>query len=182
MQWPVSLLGVLSLWIFFSLNISGPGMFLQYGDIDSFHSLHPRSGIIAWISFGWSLLSFALAWWLFTKKHAEFHKEIYTLDKLYNVAIIKPSLKISRALATFDKKGIDGALHIFVYGQVIIAKTAGYFDRLVVDGSVSTVAWIGKATGNLLRSGTKGRVQSYLTWSAIALIIFIFWMLKHIGT
>jgi NADH-quinone oxidoreductase subunit L len=178
MQWPVSLLAILSLWIFFSLNLSGPGNFLRYEDVGAFHSLHPRSGMIAWMSFGWTLFSLALAWWLFTRKNAEFHKEKYPLDSLYQSAIINPVIRTSNSLARFDRKGIDSALHIFVYGQVAIAKIAGYVDRYVVDGSVLAVAWIGRAAGNLLRGGTGGRVQSYLAWSAIALIIFIFWVLK----
>jgi NADH-quinone oxidoreductase subunit L len=182
MQWPVSVLAILSLWIFFSLNISGPGMFLRYVDVESFHTLHPGSGIIAWVSFGWTLFSLGLAWWLFSKKHAEFHRTKFSLDRFYQASFINPSLRLSRSFAKFDKKGIDSILHIFVYSQVIIAKIAGYFDRYVVDGSVSAVAWFGRATGNLLRGGTGGRVQSYLAWSAIALIIFIFWFVKHIGT
>lgn len=177
MQWPVSLLAILSLWIFFSLNPAGPGMFLRWENSSAFNSLHPRSGIIALASIAWTLVSLALAWWLFTRNKTKF-KESVSLDHAYDVAFVTPSLRLSSSLSTFDKKGIDTVIHMFAYGQVIIAKFAGYVDRYVVDGTVTAVAWISRATGNLLRGGTGGRVQSYLAWSAIALIIFIFWLLK----
>jgi len=177
MQWPVSLLAVLSLWIFFSLNPTGPGMFLQWIDTQSFHTLHPKSGIIAVVSIVWLLVSFGLAWYLFTYHKAEFH-ESFSLDKVYDKLFVSSSLRLSSFFEKFDKDVIDSVVHGFVYTQVIIAKTSGYFDRYIIDGSVSAVVWISRATGNLLRGGTAGRVQSYLTWSAIALIIFIFWLFK----
>lgn len=178
MQWPVSLLAILSLWIFFALNPVGPGMFLRYPDSESYHTLYPRANIVALISFGWTLLSVTLAWFLFTYRRTKITEQQNLLDNIYDTVIINPSLKTSAALATFDKKGIDGVLHVFVYSQVAIAKMAGYVDRYVVDGSVLAVAWISRAVGNMLRASTGGRVQSYLIWSAIALIIFIFWLLK----
>jgi NADH-quinone oxidoreductase subunit L len=177
MQWPVSLLAVLSLWIFFSWNIAGPGMFLQWVDTQVFHTLHPKSGTIAIISIVWLLISSGLGWFLFTHHKAEFH-ESFSLDKIYDKLFVTSTLRLSTSLSSFDKNVIDSIVHGFVYTQVILAKMFGYFDRYVIDGSVSAVAWISRATGNVLRGGTGGRVQSYVAWSAIALIIFIFWLFK----
>ncbi len=176
MQWPVSLLAILSLWVFFSLNPAGPGMFLRYTNNGSYHALYPASGVITLISIGWTLASFGLAHWLFTYRKTRTY-ETLSLDRLYDVLFVNTSLRLSSALASFDKKGIDGALHIFAYGQVTLAKIAGYVDRYIVDGSVSAIAWISRTAGKMLRGGTGGRVQSYLVWSAIALIIFIFFLL-----
>jgi len=159
------------------LNIAGPGMFLQWIDTQPFHALHPKSGIIAAVSVVWLLISLGLAWFLFTYHKAEFH-ESFSLDRIYDKLFVTSFLRLSSSLSKVDSHVIDGIVHGFVYTQVIIAKTSGYFDRYIVDGSVSAVAWISRATGNLLRGGTGGRVQSYLTWSAIALIIFIFWLFK----
>jgi len=179
MQWPVSLLAILSLSIFFSLNIAGPGMWLwQFRDLQDWHSLYPKGGIIAWISIGWALLSLALAWWLFTKKKVKARVQQYSLDQFYNTAFVTSSLRLSSSLATFDRKGIDSVLHGFVYSQVIAAKMASYFDRFVVDGSVWLVTRVARGAGNVLRNAGGGRIQSYLAWSAAALIIFIFWLLK----
>jgi NADH-quinone oxidoreductase subunit L len=138
----------------------------------------PLSTTIAFASFGWTLLSIALGWWLFTKKKVKIRAEKYTLDHAYEVAVLNPVLRASDSAAWFDKKGIDGAVHLFAYTQVGIAKIAGYFDRYIVDGSVTAVTWIARATGNLLRQTGEGRIQSYLLWSAVVLIIFIFWILK----
>jgi NADH-quinone oxidoreductase subunit L len=160
MQWPVSVLAIFSLWIFYSLNPLGKG--------DS----------IAWISIAWTLSSLAFAWWLFTKRKLEIRPRMFALDDVYSVAVIDPTLKLSAFTTTIDKKVIDRGLHIFAYTQVAIAKMAGYFDRYIIDGSVTLVAWIARATGNAIRGGTGGRIQSYLAWSAMALIIFIFWLLK----
>ena len=183
MQWPVSLLAILSLWIFFSWNITGPGLWLSHfrgGGLSAiqWHVNFPLSGAIAWASLGWTLLSLVLAWWLFTKRKVRPQENQYSLDQFYNAALVTSSLRLSSSLSNFDKKVIDGFLHFFVYTQVFIAKVASYFDRYVVDGSVSIVSWTARATGNVLRSTGGGRIQSYLAWSAVALIIFIFWLLK----
>jgi NADH-quinone oxidoreductase subunit L len=177
MQWPVSLLAVLSLWIFFSLNPFGPGMFLKWSGFETYHALYPNSGMITFISIAWTIFSLAIGHWLLVIKKVTFN-ETPTLDGLYTNLAVTPALRASKVFAAFDKKGIDGLLHFIVYGQVGIAKVAGYIDRYIVDGSVSAVAWVSRGVGNLLRSGTGGRVQSYLLWSAIALIIFIFCLIK----
>lgn len=184
MQWPVSLLAILSLWIFFSWNPAGPGAWMSHFRTDSTLSVaqwrvnFPLGGVIAWVSFGWTALSLALGWQLFTKNKVRVPERHETLDHVYDVAILAPSLRASNSFAKFDKKGIDSALHIFVYSQVVIAKAARYVDIYVVDGVVSLVTWATRATGNLLRRTTGRGIQSYLVWSAIALIIFIFWLLK----
>ena len=184
MQWPVSLLAILSLWMFFSWNIAGPGAWLSHFRTDStlsytqWHVIFPLSGVIAWASFGWTLLSLALAWFLYTRKNTRPIEQKYSLYDAYNVTFISPSLRLSRTFARFDKKGIDAVLHTFVYSQVTIAKIARYADIYVVDGVVASVAWVARSSGKLLRNAASGSIQSYLAWSAIALIIFIFWLLK----
>jgi NADH-quinone oxidoreductase subunit L len=180
MQWPISLLAVLSLWIFFSWNPAGPGAWLLQSNLSAmaWKVSFPLSTVIAWASFGWTLLSIALGWWLFTRKKVKTREESYSLDHLYNTTLLTPVLRASNSLARFDKKGIDGMVHLFAYTQVIIAKIAGYTDRYVVDGSVTAVTWITRASGNLLRHTGGGRIQSYVLWSAVVLIIFIFWILK----
>ncbi len=167
MQWPVSVLAILSLGIFF----------WQFKGQD-WHALYPRENTIEGISIAWTLLSFGLAWFLFTNRKSQITNQQFSLDSFYDKVIIQPSLRTSNAFASFDKNGIDSVLHGFVYSQVIFAKVARYFDRYVVDGTVWLVTWTAKATGNVLRSVNGGRIQSYLAWSAIALIIFIFWILK----
>lgn len=184
MQWPVSLLAILSVWVFFSWNPAGPGEWLNHFKLTTtlstvqWNVLFPLSKIIAVVSFGWTILSLILAWSLFTRRKTKMREQQFSLDHAYDVAILTPALRASDSLARFDKNGIDGALHGLAYSQVIVAKIAGYFDRLVVDGAVSAIAWIARASGNLLRHTGGGRIQSYLLWSAVALIIFIFWLLK----
>jgi NADH-quinone oxidoreductase subunit L len=185
MQWPVSLLAVLSLWIFFSWNVAGPGEWLAHfrshpGNISvaQWHIIFPLSTVLAWVSFGWTLLSIALGWYLFTYRKTKPRDHQFDLDHIYGVPILAPTLRGANALAKFDRQGIDGGVHLFAYSQVTIAKIAGYFDRLVINGIVSAIAWIARATGNLLRRAGGGQIQSYLLWSAVALIIFIFWILK----
>jgi NADH-quinone oxidoreductase subunit L len=184
MQWPVSLLAVLSLWVFYSWNIAGPGEWLSHFRSDhalsstQWHVNFPLSGLIAWISFGWTLLSLGLAWSLFTGNKIRIRERQDSLDNLYNTTVVTSSLRLSNSTAKFDKQVIDGAVHVFVYTQVTFAKVARLIDVYAIDGTVSFVAWAARAMGNLLRNTSGGRIQSYLVWSAIALIIFIFWLLK----
>ncbi len=184
MQWPVSLLAILSIWIFFAWSPFGPGSWLSHFHgarsvyLSQWSVIFPHSGLVTWLSIAWTALSLILAWWLFTKKEAHATPERYPLDDIYDKVVLTPVLRTSESLARFDKNGIDRVLHLFVYSQVTVAKVAGFVDRYIVDGTVTAVAWVTRQTGNILRSSPGTNIQSYLVWSALALIIFIFWLLK----
>ncbi|MEJ0034383.1 MAG: hypothetical protein WDO15_30430 [Bacteroidota bacterium] len=110
MQWPVSILAILSLGIFF-WQLKGP----------DWHALHPRENIIAAISIGWTLLSLALGWFLFTNRKSQSQ----ILDFLSTLTIIpysSPRHFVYRHLLRSSTKRLST-------GSSIISYTEASFSR-----------------------------------------------------
>lgn len=184
MQWPISVLAILSLWIFFAWLPTGPGGWLSnMGGVVSkdelqWHTVFPHGAAVMWLSLSWTALSLGLAWWLFSRSRVDLGPAAFSLDSWYDRWFVTPSLKASNSVAVWDRRRIDSILHLFVYSQVTLAKAAGLFDRYVVDGTVTAIAWCTRSIGNILRRTPGSNVQGYLVWSSVALIIFIIWLLK----
>jgi NADH-quinone oxidoreductase subunit L len=89
----------------------------------------------------------------------------------------RPTLKIAAILDTVDRRWIDGFLHGIAYVQVTIASLTGWFDRAIVDGIVGGFVSIAQGTGSLIRSFQEGKIQLYVLWSSLAIIIFLIWTL-----
>ncbi len=184
MQWPISVLAILSLWFFFSWNPTGPGGWLSnMGGVTSayahqWHTVFSQATAVMWSSLAWTFAFLALGWWLFTRSELDLAPPRHTLDDLYGKTVVSPVLRASNAIATVDVRRIDALLHLVVYSQVTFAKAAGLVDRYVVDGAVVGMAWAARWIGTIIRRTPGSNVQGYLVWTAIALIIFIFWLLK----
>ena len=76
-----------------------------------------------------------------------------------------------------DRKWIDAVLHLTAYSNVAVSHMLGWLDKNGVDGSVNVLARLAGATGSLTRSFQGGKIQLYIFWSTLALIIFLFFTL-----
>jgi len=101
----------------------------------------------------------------------------FGFDSLYNKIVVMPMLKLSNRIQTLDQKWIDGLLHLTAYSQVAIAHFMSWWDRSVIDGSVNGLAIVAKGTGSITRSFSSGKIQTYILWSMLGLIIFIVWIM-----
>ena len=89
-----------------------------------------------------------------------------------------PVRKVSALAEKIDLKWIDGFIHAGVYVQVTFAHFIGWIDHYIVDGSVNGVARLAGGLGAFTRSFQNGKIQLYIFWTALAIIIFLIWMLK----
>jgi NADH-quinone oxidoreductase subunit L len=82
--------------------------------------------------------------------HGLFENKFH-VDELYHRAIVRPLRTV---------------------GEVLYA-----FDALIIDGAVSAVAWLPRATGSLIRPSQSGRVQGYGLGMAlgIAIVVVLIW-------
>ena len=101
----------------------------------------------------------------------------FGVDLIYNRIFVASSLKLADAAHTMDRKWIDGLLHVMASLQVAFAHLIGWWDNSIVDGSVDGLAMVAKGTGSITRSFSSGKIQSYILWSMLGLIIFIVWIL-----
>ncbi|MGB9797938.1 MAG: hypothetical protein ACPLSK_04880, partial [bacterium] len=95
------------------------------------------------------------------------------IDDFYIAVFVKPLLSLSRLMANFDLKGVDGLVNTIGRATVIASYLQGWFDKYIVDGFVNATAWITGAFSFILRYIQSGYVQFYLLIALIGLIIFL---------
>lgn len=95
------------------------------------------------------------------------------IDRFYNRVIVKFVMWFSNLLYWFDKKVVDGLVHLFTRIGTSLAATAAWFDRNIVDGLLHLIAGIVQAIGNFARRFQGGKVQYYL-YSMLLVLAFVF--------
>ncbi|MBC5992612.1 NADH-quinone oxidoreductase subunit L [Pontibacter cellulosilyticus] len=100
----------------------------------------------------------------------------FYLDQLYNYTLVKPTLLLSRGLYRVDKRVIDYTLNYGSKWLVVFSKIIGWFDRLVVDGTVWLIGALAKFLGRFGRGLQNGKVQSYYAYSLFGFILIILYI------
>jgi len=95
-------------------------------------------------------------------------------DELYDKTFIAGTLALSRLFGKFDSKIIDGIVDGSASFTRGISSFVGKFDNVVVDGLVNFFAYISGFIGIIFRSFQTGRVQTYLVFVIVSLVILLF--------
>jgi NADH-quinone oxidoreductase subunit L len=98
----------------------------------------------------------------------------YYIDEFYGKTFIALTLGTSRVCRWFDNNIIDGIVNGVSRLTVKLANAEGKFDNIVIDGMVNSVADFSLNVGNRLRRLQTGRVQNYVLWVVIALLIVFY--------
>jgi hypothetical protein len=93
-------------------------------------------------------------------------------DAWLRAGIVKPILALANFTTHCDRQ-LDRCLHFTVYVNVFTAKLMAWFDRFVIDGCVHFFVWVTRAVGNALRQLVTGRIQDYIWWTVVAVIILL---------
>lgn len=171
MRLPLVLLAAASLWFAFSWN--------PFHITTGWYAADTNTWLLAG-SILWVTLAFIFAWALMRKTPGggnDWLTENFYLDRMYKVAIVKPVVRLASLTGKADREWIDGFVHALALVQVTIAHIAGWADRVLVDGAVSGVVFLARWTGNMARSFQSGKIQQYVFWAVVGLIIFLFWTL-----
>lgn len=99
--------------------------------------------------------------------------QAFWLDKLYERVLARPVQHLALLTDYIDRKWIDGALHLLVYAQVTLAHLTAWCDRVLVDGSVNGIAYLAGGIGAFIRSFQGGKIQYYIFWAVLGLIILL---------
>lgn len=175
MRAPMALLACASLWILVSVDPFNYRGWLHIG-LHSGEFFH--SSFLAPISAAWVLAAFGIAFYTRNKTLTSplLHRGYYA-DEVIHFLVERPMLQLSTITALADKKWIDGVLHFTAYIQMIVAHVIGWADAALIDGTVNGIAWITKRVGSVTRSFQGGKIQLYIFWAALSIIIFIIWTL-----
>ncbi|MES1222010.1 MAG: NADH-quinone oxidoreductase subunit L [Bacteroidota bacterium] len=182
MRMPLIVLSVCSLWFIVSPN---PSEF--HGWLYHTLSVTPEDGIslTTVISAGWVLLALAVSYFYFRNRSIEsstsalsqlLYNSFY-LDRIYEVIITTPVNKITTFTEKIDSRWVDGFIHATVLVNVTFAHVISWFDKYIVDGGVNGMARVAGSVGSVTRSFQGGKIQLYIFWAVLGIIIFLISML-----
>jgi len=183
MRLPVMILSAASLWFMVSLNPIEYAGWL-FARIHQGEWLH--LSFITVFSAVWVLTAWAFSFFYFRSSVLPNHitgvhtwiSQFFYLDHLYEIILLTPVRRFSELAEKTDLKWIDGILHAGAYAQVTFAHIISWIDQFIVNGSVNGVARLAGGLGSFTRSFQNGKIQLYIFWTTLAIIIFLIWMLK----
>ena len=109
----------------------------------------------------------------FRKLHT-FSLNKWYFDELYEKTVIGGTLLASKGFALFDNYIIDGIVNLSAAINRIAGQAIGIFDNVVIDGAVNLVASVTGYAGGMLKKLQTGRVQSYVVFALLGLLILFF--------
>lgn len=109
----------------------------------------------------------------FRKLHT-FSLNKWYFDELYEKTVIGGTLLASKGLALFDNYIIDGIVNLSAAINRVAGQVIGIFDNVVIDGAVNLIANVTGYAGGMLKKLQTGRVQSYVVFALLGLLILFF--------
>jgi len=104
-------------------------------------------------------------------------KPIYTFlvhkwyfDELYNAIFVQPVLFVSRRVAEFDKKVLDGIIDGLALGTRMLAHLDDLVDRYFVDGLINVFAAWTYGLGIWFRGAQTGRMRQYVMFIVVGTV------------
>lgn len=95
------------------------------------------------------------------------------IDKAYLSYIIAPFMAVSRGIALFDRKVVDGFVNLLSRIVIYLSKAAAWFDYNIIDGATRLLTFIVESIGSFVRRFQRGKIQYYL-FSMLAIVLALF--------
>jgi NADH-quinone oxidoreductase subunit L len=102
-------------------------------------------------------------------------KSKYYIDELYQVAIIRPVVRLSKACFDFDDKLVIDPIVDGVgrFGRWLSETLKKFVDNPIIDGAVNGVGRATTALGQTLREIQTGKIQNYLLVAAATVLLLL---------
>lgn len=151
---------------------------------EAMHSAHyPAMGLSLFVAVLGILLAFVVYQWkkinadLIVEKIKPLYNFSYNkwyFDEIYHKTFVAFTIGLSKLLAWFDAKIIDGIVNGSAYLTKHFSFFIGNFDKYVIDGIVNFTAYFNGFVGLLVRRIQTGKVQSYLALVVFSIVILLF--------
>ena len=151
---------------------------------EAMHSAHyPAMFLSLFVALAGILTAFVFYQWkkVNVDKLANSIKPLYNFslnkwyfDEFYHKTFVAGLLGLSKIIAWFDAKVVDGIVNGSAEVTRRLAFFTGGFDRIVVDGLVNLMAYISGFIGLIFRRVQTGKVQTYLVLVIFSIIILLF--------
>jgi NADH-quinone oxidoreductase subunit L len=129
------------------------------------------------------LLAFATYYWkrISADRVAGAMKPLHTFlvnkwyfDELYQGVVVNGILGLTAVLRWFDDTLVDGVVNGAAWVTRVVSSFSGKFDSGVVDGIVNATAYVSGFFGLVLRKFQTGRVQTYVLYAVLSVMVFYF--------
>ncbi len=100
----------------------------------------------------------------------------YWFDEMYAQGIVANLQRLNRALATFDRRVVDGVVNATGLIARAIAFVSGLFDKYVIDGAVNFWRWFVRTLSGVFRLAQTGNARDYLTWTLLSVLILAIYL------
>jgi NADH:ubiquinone oxidoreductase subunit 5 (subunit L)/multisubunit Na+/H+ antiporter MnhA subunit len=115
-----------------------------------------------------AVLLASMSWWSRARLPAPgWARQWLGLEAAAHAVIVRPTLRLADALATFDDRVLDVAVETTASGTMRAARWAGRRDDRDVDGVVNAVAAATRALGRLARRPQSGQLHDYYLQAAV---------------
>lgn len=154
---------------------------------EEMHHAHVPAMIMSLLVAGLGIL-FAFLMYHYKKINAEKLKQAllplhtfsyrkWYIDELYQATFIGITVALSRGMAWFDNKFIDGIVNRTADFTRIFSNFVGWFDNVIIDGIVNLVADATGFFGDIFRRFQTGRVQAYVIMTIIGIMALIYFII-----
>ncbi len=148
-------------------------------------SAHAHNTVLEWVLIGASVGVGVIGWLLarafykdnksafpaqFVARYPTFHRWVfnkYYVDEFYQATVLRATSVLAHLSSEFDRRVVDGAVTGVAWLGRLVCNLEGAFDKYVVDGMVNAIADGALAGGQQLRKLQTGRIQNYL-YAAVA--------------
>jgi NADH-quinone oxidoreductase subunit L len=110
--------------------------------------------------------------WLHTFSYRKWY-----FDEIYQATFIGGTTGFAKLLGLFDNKIIDGLVNLSAIVTRGFSYFVGHFDNIIVDGLVNLVANVTSFFGAMVRKVQTGRVQTYIVFVIIGLMLLIYFFI-----
>lgn len=172
MRIPLIILAGASMWFAFSVNPFSPSGWVIRQEV---YSITP-----AVISSLVVISGLLVSWFLYRKQDSVisvFHNGLF-IDRGYQLAMQGVLPFVSRLTHYIDNRILNRSLHAVAYVHVTAGHVISWTDRYILDGIVDFIVMLIATTGRFFRAFQSGKIQLYIFWSMLAIIIFLIWSLN----
>jgi NADH-quinone oxidoreductase subunit L len=165
----VVILSAASLWFFYDWSpLAIPALFASW-------SIHAPNNSLAITNLGVAFFGMAASVTFHRQQKFESIQKLIPVlahDAWLRNLVVKPVHALAQFTTVCDRQ-LDRCLHFTVYTHVFTAKLTAWFDWFFIDGAVRALAWCTKQTGQIMRQLVTGRIQDYIWWTVLAVIMLI---------
>ncbi|HYG03153.1 MAG TPA: NADH-quinone oxidoreductase subunit L [Chryseosolibacter sp.] len=170
MRLPLILLAGASMWFVVSLNpLQADGWFIKEESEEIGLAIFSMLAV---------LFGFLVSWMLYARLNRGIVKTLqhgFYIDQAYLSFVNAVIPFISRVSRNIDTRLLDKSIHAVTYAHVTAGHVITWTDRYILDGFVHFTAGAISGVGRIFRSFQGGKIQLYIFWSMLAIIIFLIW-------